>query len=80
MAPLGGHLRRVAVADICHSELHIHVFNQQGVKVARESLQPIDTYEDVDEGYDAGFDRIEKVGRLQEEVAQWMTANVTDCR
>jgi hypothetical protein len=58
MSPLRGRLRRVAVADICHGELHIHVLDQQEIRIRRESIWPVNTQLDVEKSYDAGLDRI----------------------
>lgn len=58
MSNCGGTQLRVAVADICHGELHVHVYNQQGEKIHRESIWPVDTQVDVQRSYDAALDRM----------------------
>lgn len=79
MSPLGGRLRQVAYADIRHGELHVHILNQQGTEIGGEHLRPVVTQKDVDEAYGAAIDRFVKVGRVQEEVASWMTGNASVC-
>jgi hypothetical protein len=69
MSPLHGRLRRVAVADICHGELHVHVHDEQEQKIYRESIRPVDTQLDVEESYDAGLDRI--VGKWEDYKRRW---------
>ena len=57
MARVGGKLQRVASADICHGELHVHVYNRQEQRIHRECMRPISTQRDVDEGYGEALDR-----------------------
>jgi hypothetical protein len=57
MSTLGGHLRRVAEADIRHGNLHVHVLNQQEERIGRpESLRPVITQQDVEDAYDVAVD------------------------
>lgn len=58
MSPLGGRLRRVAAADICHGELHVHIYDTQGRRIGRECMRPVSKQEDVDDGYGEAIDRI----------------------
>lgn len=58
MTPLGGTLRRVATADICHGELHIHIYNQQEQRIRRECIGPVSTQRDVDDSYGQALDRM----------------------
>ncbi len=60
MAKYHGELIRVAVADICHLVLHIHLYDQRGNKIAREPVRPCTSRKDVDDCYDAALDRIEQ--------------------
>ena len=40
-----GRLIRVAEADICHGELHVHVLNQREERIRREAIWPVNTQE-----------------------------------
>jgi hypothetical protein len=69
MSRVGGRLVRVAEADIRHGELHVHVLNQHGERIARESIQPVVTQQDVDKAYDVAFDRF--VEKWEEYKRRW---------
>lgn len=58
MSMFRGRLLRVAAADICHGELHVHVYNQQEVRIHRECMRPVSTQRDVDDSYGEALDRI----------------------
>jgi hypothetical protein len=69
MSRLGGRLVRVVEADIRHGELHVHVLNKQGQKIAHESIQPVLTQQDVEKAYDIAFDRF--VEKWEEYKRRW---------
>lgn len=56
MTRLDGYLVRVAAADIRHGELHVHVMNKAGKRIARESIQPVISHQDAEKAYDAALD------------------------
>lgn len=58
MSPLGGRRQRVAVVDICHSELHVHVYNQQEDEIGHERIRIGNTQKDVEDSYEAGVDHM----------------------
>ena len=69
MSRLDGRLKRVAEADIRHGELHVHILNQQGKRIGRESIQPVVTQQDVEKAYDVAFDRF--VEKWEEYKRRW---------
>lgn len=56
MARLDGREVLAAEADIRHGDLHVHILNQRGERIARESIQPVVTQQDVEKAYDAALD------------------------
>jgi hypothetical protein len=50
-----GHLVTVAEADIRHGELHVHIYDQKGERIAREVIRPVSSQKDVEDCYDAAL-------------------------
>lgn len=56
---VGGRTLRVAVYDTCHAKgVHVHVYDRNGREFAEESLQPVASYRDLEEGLDYALGRV----------------------
>jgi hypothetical protein len=52
---------QVAVADICHGQLHVHIYGKRaGGRVGREDIMACASQKDVDDCYITALDQIEE--------------------